>query len=129
MNEYNYKYTTESILPRTLPRDLKKAFADRYSTSYWKQVIDTKISKSEQYMLLETLVKLDQYYKLTFAQQRRIWNAHCIARWSRSILIASTVDDYGFIKYKDMGYEPKQREEWEIDCEEPQQDDSDTHYL
>jgi hypothetical protein len=129
MNEYNYRYVTESILPRTNPQVLIDAFVQRYEDPKWKLLLDSKLNALSQVQILEFLTKIPVYSGLRFNQQRAIWNAYCFAHWGEYWFKNAVIDDYGFIKYKDIGYEPRVLEEWQIDQVEPQYTDNCTDKL
>lgn len=107
---YNYR----QVMDRELPAIDRTQFAE-----------DLHVSLNDLFRLpvIESLVK-DQllqiitdvvFYKNTskkfsnLPQQKyaRLWNAYCIAYWPINVLGKSTVDKWGYIKYLDIGYEPK----------------------
>ena len=116
---YNYKHVVESVLPRTKKQILIDAFMERYESPTWKHILDSKIDLTEQANMLQALVNTAVFSNMNFSTESRIWNVYCFANWDRYLLMQSEVDQYGRIKYKDIGYVRPVLSEWDIDQQEP----------
>ena len=120
MNEYNYRYVIESVLPRTKKANLIDQFMERYESPKWRRLLDSKLNTTQQMQILQHLADVDVFSGMKTSQERSIWNVYCFANWGEYWFDQAEVDAHGYIKYKDIGYEPIMYSEHELDQCEPE---------
>lgn len=107
-NIYNYKWVNEQILPLI---DRVQFADDFYIAIEQKQSYVSKFLGDEFNQTLTDVI----YYRDTSRsyrhvpekKYRRLWNAYCFTYWDKWHLNQADIDQWGYIKYKDIGYEPK----------------------
>jgi hypothetical protein len=106
-NIHNYKWVNEQVLP----------FIDRNQFAYdFAVAIEQKQSYVNKFLgdtFNQTLTDVIYYrdtarlYKdIPQQKYKRLWNAYCFTYWSKWDLDQSVIDECGYIKWKDIGYEP-----------------------
>lgn len=106
-NIYNYKYVTEYVLP-VIDRN---KFANDFAIALdQKQFLVKDILGNDLNQILTDVIYYRDtsrsYKNLPNQKYQRLWNAFCFTYWSNWHLDQSTVDQWGYIKWKDIGYEP-----------------------
>ncbi len=108
-NIYNYKWVNEQVLP-LINRD---QFAHDFAIAIeQKQFLVKDVLGNDLNQIITDVI----YYKDTFRSYKnipnqkyqRLWNAFCFTYWSNDELAKSIIDEWGYIKWKDIGYEPTQ---------------------
>ncbi len=107
-NIYNYKHVTEYILPvidRTkFAYDFAIAIGDKQS------YVDKFLGDQFNQIITDVVYYRDtakSYKNISHIKYPRLWNAYCFTYWSKWHLDQSTIDQWGYIKWKDeMGFAP-----------------------
>lgn len=105
---HNYKYVTEYVLP-IIDRN---RFAYEFAIAIeQKQSLAIKILGDDFNQTLTDVIYYRDtsrsYKNIPDYKYKRLWNAYCFTYWSEWDLQQSTIDQWGYIKWKDIGYEPK----------------------
>lgn len=104
---YNYKYVTEYKLPIIDRTQFALDFAHAIES---KSLLVKKLLGDNLNQVITDVI----YYRDTqrrwknIPQQKhqRLWNAYCITYWPFKELSKVSIDQWGYIKWKDIGYEP-----------------------
>lgn len=106
-NIYNYKHVTEFILP-VIDR---VQFADDFyvalhqKPSYVKKFLGDKLNQViTDVVYYKNTDKL--YRNIPHLKYQRLWNAFCLTYWPNWTLNQSEIDQWGYIKWRDIGYQP-----------------------
>jgi hypothetical protein len=105
---YNYKYVTEYVLPVI---DRNRFAYDFAIAVEQKQLLASKIlGDNFNQTLTDVIYYRDtsrSYKNIPQQKYKRLWNAYCFTYWNQWDLQQSTIDEWGYIKWKDIRYEPK----------------------
>lgn len=107
-NIYNYRHVTEMVLP-FCNRD---QFASDFAVAIEQQphVVSKLLGNRLNQTITDVIYYRDtarRYKNVPPQKYQRLWNAYCVAYWRPQSLAQATVDEWGYIKWKDIGYEPK----------------------
>ena len=109
-NIYNYRHVNDLILPFVD----RSAFCMDMHHKLTNPAVMTAVVKLLGTNNLNQIMTDVIYYANTARTYKniphykkpRLWNAYCITYWELNIIQAATVDKWGYVKYKDIGYEP-----------------------
>lgn len=106
-NIYNYKWVNEQILPvidrNCFANDF--AIAIEQKQSFIKKIFGDQFNQT----LTDVIYYRDTarlYKHIPQQKYKRLWNAYCFTYWNAVILSRAEIDDWGYVKYRDIGYEP-----------------------
>jgi len=106
-NIYNYKWVNEQLLPVIDRNKFALDFANEIAK---KQSIVVKLlGDNFNQTLTDVIYYRDTaklYKDIPHQKYSRLWNAFCCTYWDYQYLKLAQLDTWGYIKYKDMGYEP-----------------------
>jgi hypothetical protein len=118
MTLYNYKYVIENILPVMTPSQ-RAAFGSDFATALaswdpsmnppWAPLAHLVPTRDIFFNILQDVtyfVSKPYLFKNMPQKHRNLWNAYCLTYWGYDKLKQCVVDQWGYIKWKDIGYEP-----------------------
>ena len=107
-NIYNYKWVNEQVLPLidrnqfahdfTIALEQKQSFIKKIFGDNFNQTLTDVVYYCESARLYKDIPQ--QKYK-------RLWNAFCFTYWDIKYFNYIEVDEWGYVKWRDIGYEPK----------------------
>ena len=106
-NIHNYKWVNEQVLPLinrdqfahdfAIAIEQKQSYVNKFLGDTFNQTLTDVIYYRDTARL---------YKDIPHQKYKRLWNAYCSTYWSKWHLDQSVIDEWGYIKWKDMGYEP-----------------------
>jgi hypothetical protein len=106
-NIYNYKWVNEQILPVINRTEFAHDFA--ISIEQKQSLVVKLLGDKFNQTLTDVIYYRDSvrlYKDIPHQKYQRLWNAFCFTYWDYKYLSQAEVDQWGYIKYKDIGYEP-----------------------
>lgn len=105
---YNYKWVNEQVIPVI---DRNKFAYDFAIAVEQKQSFINKIFGNNLNQTLTDVIYYREsnrlYRDIPKQKYQRLWNAYCFTYWEYKYLKHAEIDQWGYIKWRDIGYEPK----------------------
>jgi hypothetical protein len=106
-NIYNYKWVNEQILPVIDRHQFAHDFtiAIEQKQSYINKIFGDNFNQT----LTDVVYYCDSarlYKDIPQQKYKRLWNAYCFTYWEYRDLSRAEIDEWGYIKWKDIEYEP-----------------------
>lgn len=107
INIYNYINVHEQLLPVIDRNQFAYDFA--IAIEQKQSYIPKFLSDDFNQTLTDVIYYRDTarlYKNIPYQKYKRLWNAFCFTYWSNWHLDQSVIDQWGYIKWRDIGYEP-----------------------